>query len=101
MLLSRPMKPIFSRTSVPRVAWNLSGWRNPSDYSDRALRLIGAKTETSGHALGGHSMSDIILERSGSILRIQLNRPEKKNAMTSQMYETLAESLDKAVNDDL
>lgn len=27
-------------------------------------------------------MSDIIKERSGSILHIQLNRPEKKNAMT-------------------
>ena len=28
-------------------------------------------------------MSEILTERSGSILRIQLNRPEKKNAMTS------------------
>ena len=28
-------------------------------------------------------MSDILTERSGSILRIQLNRPEKKNAMTA------------------
>jgi enoyl-CoA hydratase/carnithine racemase len=36
-------------------------------------------------------MSEILTERSGSILRIQLNRPEKKNAMTSDMYVTLAE----------
>jgi enoyl-CoA hydratase/carnithine racemase len=30
-------------------------------------------------------MSDILTERSGTILRIQLNRPDKKNAMTSEM----------------
>src|ERR1700722_2017972 len=45
-------------------------------------------------------MSDILTERSGSILRIQLNRPEKKNAMTSQMYVTLAEILIGANHDD-
>ena len=38
-------------------------------------------------------MDEIITERSGSILRIQLNRPAKKNAMTSDMYVTLAERL--------
>jgi enoyl-CoA hydratase/carnithine racemase len=36
-------------------------------------------------------MSDIVTERSGSILRVQLNRPSKKNAMTSSMYATLAD----------
>jgi len=45
-------------------------------------------------------MSDIIKERSGSILRIQLNRPEKKNAMTVAMYATLADFLNQAVSDD-
>src|SRR5437879_3810571 len=45
-------------------------------------------------------MSDILTERSGSILRIQLNRPEKKNAMTSDMYVTLAELLNAAAKDD-
>jgi enoyl-CoA hydratase/carnithine racemase len=45
-------------------------------------------------------MSEIITERSGSILRVQLNRPAKKNAMTSSMYVTLAELLDKAAKDD-
>jgi len=45
-------------------------------------------------------MSDIITEKSGSILRIQLNRPEKKNAMTSSMYVTLAEILTAALHDD-
>jgi 1,4-dihydroxy-2-naphthoyl-CoA synthase len=38
-------------------------------------------------------MNEILTERSGSILRIQLNRPEKKNAVTSDMYVTLAELL--------
>src|SRR6266571_9024808 len=46
------------------------------------------------------NMSDILTERSGNILRIQLNRPEKKNAMTSAMYVTLAELLNDAAKDD-
>jgi enoyl-CoA hydratase/carnithine racemase len=45
-------------------------------------------------------MSDIVTERSGSILRIQLNRPAKKNAMTSSMYVSLADLLNGAVADD-
>ena len=45
-------------------------------------------------------MNDIITERSGHILRIQLNRPEKKNAMTSAMYITLADLLNDAAKDD-
>src|SRR6476646_8938549 len=45
-------------------------------------------------------MSDIITERSGNILRIQLNRPEKKNAMTLAMYITLADLLNDAAKDD-
>src|SRR6202142_3985702 len=45
-------------------------------------------------------MSDIITEQSASILRIQLNRPAKKNAMTSSMYLTLAELLNSAAKDD-
>jgi enoyl-CoA hydratase/carnithine racemase len=36
-------------------------------------------------------MDEIITERSGSVLRIELNRPTKKNAMTSGMYLTLAD----------
>ena len=45
-------------------------------------------------------MSDIVTERLGNILRIQLNRPAKKNAMTSSMYVTLADILNEAMNDD-
>src|SRR5216117_2261355 len=45
-------------------------------------------------------MSDIITERSESILRVQLNRPERKNAMTSAMYITLADLLNDAAKDD-
>jgi enoyl-CoA hydratase/carnithine racemase len=45
-------------------------------------------------------MSDILTERSGGILRLQLNRPEKKNAMTSNMYIRVAELLDEGANDD-
>ena len=45
-------------------------------------------------------MNEIVTERSGSILRIQLNRPTKKNAMTSAMYVTLADLFNTAMKDD-
>jgi enoyl-CoA hydratase/carnithine racemase len=45
-------------------------------------------------------MSDILTERSGNILRIQLNRPSRKNAMTSAMYITLADLLNNAAKGD-
>ena len=44
-------------------------------------------------------MDEIIAERSGSILRVELNRPAKKNAMTSGMYVTLAKILEEAGKD--
>ncbi|MBR1133026.1 enoyl-CoA hydratase/isomerase family protein [Bradyrhizobium iriomotense] len=34
-------------------------------------------------------MSAIITERSGGILRVELNRPAQKNAMTAGMYTSL------------
>ena len=45
-------------------------------------------------------MSDIVTERFGSILRVQFNRPSKKNAMTSSMYITMADLLNAAAQDD-
>ena len=45
-------------------------------------------------------MTDILTERSGSILRVTLNRPAKKNAMTSSMYVSLAEVFNNAAKDE-
>jgi enoyl-CoA hydratase/carnithine racemase len=45
-------------------------------------------------------MKEIITEHSEGILRIALNRPTKKNAMTSSMYVTLAEIFIDAANDE-
>jgi enoyl-CoA hydratase/carnithine racemase len=45
-------------------------------------------------------MSDIITERSNGILRVQFNRPEKKNAMTNGMYVGLADILNEAGEDE-
>src|SRR6266498_5313313 len=45
-------------------------------------------------------MSDIVTERSESVLRVQLNRPASKNAMTSAMYITLADLFNTAAQDD-
>jgi enoyl-CoA hydratase/carnithine racemase len=45
-------------------------------------------------------MDEIITERSGSILRIELNRPTKRNAMTSSMYATLADLFNAAASEE-
>jgi len=50
--------------------------------------------------LGAERTGEITEDRSGSIFRLQLNRPAKKNAMTSNMYATLADLLNGAAKDD-
>src|SRR5262245_30961059 len=45
-------------------------------------------------------MSDILTERTGSGLGVTLNRPAKKNAMTSAMYLELAKAFKDAAADD-
>ena len=45
-------------------------------------------------------MSDIITERSHGILRVELNRPEKKNALTAGMYNRLADIFNEAAEDE-
>src|SRR5262245_42790577 len=44
--------------------------------------------------------TDILTERSGAVLSIQLNRPAKKNSMTSSMYDAMADLLDGAARDE-
>jgi enoyl-CoA hydratase/carnithine racemase len=45
-------------------------------------------------------VDEIITERPANVLRVQLNRPAKKNAMTSSMYVTLADIFTDAAKDD-
>src|ERR1700720_2842705 len=45
-------------------------------------------------------MDDIVTEHTASILRVQLNRPTKRNAMTSAMYLSLAGIFNEAANDE-
>src|SRR6267143_1529531 len=45
-------------------------------------------------------MDEIVTEHAGSILRVQLNRPTKRNAMTSAMYVALAGIFNEAANDE-
>ena len=44
-------------------------------------------------------MNQILSEINGSILRLTLNRPEKKNALTQEMYQSLADQLNNAAGD--
>src|SRR5712672_1633403 len=45
-------------------------------------------------------MDEIITERSGNIVRVELNRPAKRNAMTSSMYVALANIFNDAAKDE-
>jgi enoyl-CoA hydratase/carnithine racemase len=45
-------------------------------------------------------MEEIITEVCGRMLRVELNRPTKKNAMTSSMYATLADVFNEAAKDE-
>src|SRR6204780_4144002 len=45
-------------------------------------------------------MNEIVTEHSEGVLRIELNRPAKRNAMTSSMYVTLADIFTDAAKDE-
>jgi len=45
-------------------------------------------------------VSDIVTERSNGIMRVELNRPEKKNALTAAMYTRLADIFNEAAKDE-
>jgi enoyl-CoA hydratase/carnithine racemase len=44
-------------------------------------------------------MSQILAEQAGSVLVLKLNRAEKKNALTQEMYQTLATKINEAAGD--
>ena len=44
-------------------------------------------------------MSQILSEQVGAVLLLKLNRPEKKNALTQEMYQTLATKINEAAGD--
>ncbi len=44
-------------------------------------------------------MSFILDEQIGAVLRLTLNRPEKKNALTQDMYQRLADKINEAAGD--
>lgn len=45
-------------------------------------------------------MSDhVLIEKSGGVLTLTMNRPEKKNALTRAMYQALGEAIDQAASD--
>src|SRR5882757_7741363 len=46
------------------------------------------------------SMDDLVTELSDGILRVELNRPAKLNAMTASMYTSLADIFNDAAKDE-
>ncbi len=51
-----------------------------------------------GHTV--NKMEEIIIKRADGVLSVELNRPEKKNAMTSGMYTKLADIFNDAARDE-
>ena len=49
---------------------------------------------------GDDSTKHILIDSQAGILRIQMNRPDKKNALTRAMYRTMADALIQADEDD-
>lgn len=45
-------------------------------------------------------MPDLLAERAGQVLVLTLNRPEKRNALSFEMFSILEQELEKAENDD-
>jgi enoyl-CoA hydratase/carnithine racemase len=45
-------------------------------------------------------MNHVEVEHNGKVLKIALNRPEKKNALTAEMYDGLADAFEQAQQDD-
>ncbi len=46
-----------------------------------------------------YRVSFILDEQIGAVLRLSLNRPEKKNAITQDMYQRLADKINEAAGD--
>lgn len=44
-------------------------------------------------------MTDVLISRDNNIIRIQLNRPQKKNALTPDMYNAIREEIENADTD--
>ena len=59
----------------------------------------GAAARLRSHSGGQRMTQGIEVRRDGAVMAAAFNRPEKKNAITSAMYETLIEVFDKAARD--
>lgn len=69
---------------------------------DRPLRPANVPGHRASPTLADVTMAmtdHIIVEKSGGVLTLTLNRPEKKNALTAQMYGVLGSAIDAAADD--
>ena len=41
----------------------------------------------------------VLIEKAKGVLTLTLNRPDKKNALSPEMYEALGDAIDNAAND--
>jgi enoyl-CoA hydratase/carnithine racemase len=63
-------------------------------------RVVDLRAFRAGGPHGGMMADLVVISQSEGILRLRVNRPEKKNALTRAMYQTLADALDRADDDE-
>src|ERR1700730_9802008 len=73
---------------------------HPRQSHHRAERLCLTRAAATNQQIKEAEMPEIVTQQSENILQIQFNRPEKKNAMTLNMYSTVAALLNAAAKDD-
>ena len=73
-----------------------------ADCYGAGRRTVGSKRVARGRSRGqADPMSDqVVVSRSDGICEIQLNRPEKRNAITLAMYGALVDALNEVRADD-
>lgn len=87
-------------------AWNSLGSMNQAEakqqYADLINELLNTEqpVKLANNKSNENEQKDIIVTKEDNITKITLNRPEKKNALTVQMYEDIIKTLNAAANDD-
>ena len=46
------------------------------------------------------AFNDVVIQRKNGVMQIAINRPSKKNALTTQMYDAIREAIESIIDDD-
>jgi enoyl-CoA hydratase/carnithine racemase len=78
----------------------MNAQRETVQIERKAYMSVQTPPSLASQASQASTASEVLTERVGPVLRVQFNRPAKKNAMTMNMYTTVADLLNAAAQDD-